>query len=150
MARAVVITRQEFENFVLPQGFQKIEIEGTIELVYAKIVTNGTNKYSMRIYSSITPDGTSRSVGADAIRVCLFYRNKANEPKMVGGDRRVHRVGGWRDNLAQRLLKWPEQIGPVCPKCGSPTVLREPKKGAKWPPFFGCIEYPNCNGSIKA
>lgn len=148
MATATPITKQEFEDFVLPLGFVPVKIEGTKELVYGKIVQHTTHKLSLRVYSSINPDGHSRAVGADAIRVALFARKKNQQITMVGGDRRVHRVVGWRTNLKTRLDKWPEQLGPNCPLCDSPTVYREPDKGKKWKPFYGCSEYPVCKGSM--
>ncbi len=149
MATAKAITRQEFEDFILPLGFVNIKIENTKELVYAKIVESNGQKLSLRVYSSLNPDGYSREVGADAIRVALFYRRKDNEIRMVGGDRRVHRVEGWRKNLGDRLGKWTDQIGPECPKCKAPTCLRKPKAPAKWKAFLGCSEYPVCSGSVQ-
>lgn len=150
MAKATLITQQQFEDFVFPLGFQLIQLPDVKELVYAKLVENDGQKLSLRIYSSITADGYSREIGADAIRVALFHRKKNNDIAIVGGDRRVHRVEGWRKNLAQRLEKWPAQLGPKCPWCGSPTNLREPRKGQNWKPFHGCCEFPLCRGVVSA
>lgn len=36
---------------------------------------------------------------------------------------------------------------PECPDCGGRMILRRPKLGASWDPFWGCSEYPNCHGS---
>lgn len=42
---------------------------------------------------------------------------------------------------------------PVCPKCGSVMVLRKPNKTkhpeAKWAPFWGCPQFPTCDGTAK-
>lgn len=148
MANAVLVTQTEFEKFVVPLGFQQIKIEGTVELVYAKIVKLNQYTFSLRIYSSINPDGNSRSVGSDAIRVALFI--KTDTIKMVGGDKRVHRVEGWRSNLGERLNNWQELLTKSCPKCNGLTALRKPKAGAKWKAFYGCINYPVCKGSVPA
>ena len=41
-------------------------------------------------------------------------------------------------------------MGPACPCCGSPTVLREPKKGQNWTAFFGCIRFKEgCKGVVR-
>lgn len=150
MAQAVQITKQEFEDFLFPQGgFQLLQLEGTTELVYAKLVRQGDKAYSLRIYSSINPTGDSRGVGEDAIRVnCWVKMQFDGETKIfkAGGSKRVHRVMGWRANLQNRIDHWHECIGPVCPECGAPTLKRTPKKGQTWKPFFGCCRFPVCRG----
>jgi hypothetical protein len=148
MATAVQISQMDFENFVSPLGFNQIIVDRTREFVYAKQVEHNGKTLQLRIFSSID-GGISRSKGSDAIRVCLFFLAKNNQYKIVGSDRRVHRVGGWKNNLSDRLNNWREQMGPNCPLCGSPTVLREPKKGQHWKSFHGCVEWPSCNGVWK-
>ncbi len=36
---------------------------------------------------------------------------------------------------------------PYCPDCGARMVLKRPRKGQTWTPFWGCAEYPDCRGS---
>ena len=36
---------------------------------------------------------------------------------------------------------------PSCPDCGAKMVLRKPKKGQYWEPFWGCMDYPDCKGT---
>lgn len=37
---------------------------------------------------------------------------------------------------------------PDCPDCDSPMVLRRPKPGQDWDPFWGCSQYRNgCRGT---
>ncbi len=36
---------------------------------------------------------------------------------------------------------------PHCPDCGAQMVLRRPKSYQDWEPFWGCSEYPDCEGS---
>lgn len=39
---------------------------------------------------------------------------------------------------------------PICPRCGSPMVLRRAKKGAyAGKDFWGCSRYPKCRGIVK-
>ncbi len=123
---------------IIPGGFHRISIEGTNEIVYAKIVKPNV---SLRIYSSIVA-GAVRGNGEDAIRVCLFWRkSKDDKPVMIGTSKRVHRVLGWKKNLNERINKWVDMLGPNCKLCDSPTVYRTKHK------FFGCSMYPQCKGS---
>ncbi len=136
MATAVEISRQDMNTFLAAQGFQEINIPGTKERVYSKFVTKTV---CLRVYTSIGGE-SSRDTGEDAIRTVLV--TKVNDVvKIIGGDKRVHRVEGWRNNLQNRLDRWQEQLGPACPKCQSPTIRRRSRKG----PFWGCCQYPNCN-----
>jgi ssDNA-binding Zn-finger/Zn-ribbon topoisomerase 1 len=36
---------------------------------------------------------------------------------------------------------------PYCPVCGAKMKLREPKPHQDWPPFWGCSQYPDCEGT---
>ncbi len=37
---------------------------------------------------------------------------------------------------------------PSCPSCGARMILRRPKPGGKdFEPFWGCGDYPTCNGA---
>ena len=38
---------------------------------------------------------------------------------------------------------------PYCPECGAMMVLRRPKRGRAWEPFWGCSRYPNCFGTRR-
>lgn len=35
---------------------------------------------------------------------------------------------------------------PSCPKCGARMILRQPKPGQTWKPFWGCNRFPDCDG----
>ena len=42
----------------------------------------------------------------------------------------------------------PSDTEPVCPKCGSPMVLRTARRGANiGSQFYGCSRYPQCRGT---
>ena len=135
MATAVEVTRPQMHEVLARQNFVEINLPGTKERVYSRFVDRGL---CQRVYTSIVGE-SSRGVGEDAIRVVLVTKLANGEVKIVGADRRVHRVAGWRDNLQQRLDGWREQVGPACPACGCPTVLKKTKR-----PFWGCCRYPVC------
>ena len=190
MAEYVNVTRDMLEAHLLPQGFQLISLPGCVELVYSKradwnngVKIAGRPEISIRVFTGINPDGNSRGVGEDAMRVQVAFaepmttaefleynsqsyeRNQPflskatgpNPPKWVkwithvGGSKRVHRVKGWKVNLQNRIDNWEELLGPLCPICGAPTVLREPKRGQTWNPFYSCARYRTrgCKGSVR-
>jgi hypothetical protein len=136
MTKAVTITVTEMDEFLTGRGFQRIHLPGVHEHVYGRIMDK---EICLRIYTSI--EGMiSRGTGSDAIRCVLMHRDTDGVIRLIGADKRVHRVQGWRINLAQRINNWREMLGPPCPKCGKPTQARESKRG----PFWGCIGYPQC------
>lgn len=142
MAESIIITRKDMDAFLTAQGFQVVEgLAGTKEIVYGKVVGD---ELCLRVYTSVV-DESSRGNGEDAIRTVLVKRmlnevSGKQEVKIIGSDKRVHRVVGWRKNLQNRLDNWSEQLGPACPKCGKVTVQRTSRKG----PFWGCSNYPVC------
>jgi hypothetical protein len=143
MATYYNITEQEMTRFLESQGFQRIQLQGYQELVWAKRVDQGNLALSLRVCSGINPDGNSRDVGKDAIRVELHLGTMVDgkqQIRRVRAGKRVHRVLGWRKNLQQRIDKWTADHLHLCPKCGMPTTLRKGKKGE----FVGCMGYPAC------
>jgi ssDNA-binding Zn-finger/Zn-ribbon topoisomerase 1 len=36
---------------------------------------------------------------------------------------------------------------PYCPDCGARMVLRRPRQGQDWVPFWGCNRFPHCRGT---
>lgn len=158
------ITREEMESFLLPRGFRQIFKPGTAELLYGRRLDfqdgkkiAGMPALSLVVFTGINPDGNSRTVGADAIRVAILFRDEKQngilpEPIGIGKSKRVHRVKGWRENLNDRLQNWQDLMGPKCPICGFPTRLVEPKRGQHWKAFYGCVRNrrTGCRGSVNA
>lgn len=138
-ARYVNVSETEMHEFLTPQGFKRIQIEGTVELVYGKRVHQDDLQLTLRVYTGIDPSGSSRGVGDDAIRVSLFMRQE-NRIVKLGGSKRVHRVAGWRANLQNRLDNWLDEFPKHKCKCGYPMVPRKGTKGA----FLGCSNFPIC------
>lgn len=88
MAIAVEISLRDMDEFLSRQGFSVISnLPHTREVVYGKVV--GAN-LCLRVYTSIEGE-SSRGVGEDAIRTVLVARVEG-EVKLIGSDRRVHRV----------------------------------------------------------
>jgi len=40
----------------------------------------------------------------------------------------------------------PPPVNAYCPKCGSAMRFVEVGRGQTFEPFYGCIDYPGCNG----
>ena len=143
MAKFTIIAKQDFDQFFAKRdgNWQPVQLDGVHEMVYGRRVAHDA---TLRVYTSVVA-GQSRSKGKDAIRVCLFQRGEDGVIRLVGGDRRVHRVEGWRKNLGERLDNWMELTGPDCPKCGKMMANRKSEYGH----FWGCSDYPNCKGIIN-
>lgn len=139
MARSILINRQDMVDFLTERGFQEIKLPGTKELVMGRIVQPGL---CLRVYTSVVGE-QSRDNGEDAIRTVLVAKVEG-DVKIIGSDRRVHRVEGWKDNLNRLIEGWRDMLGAPCPVCGAPTVR---KKGRRYD-FWGCSRFPICRGSI--
>ena len=137
MATYYNITASEISAFLSVREFHSIYPDNTTELVFAKPIHHGL---TLRIYTGINLNGQSRAVGKDAIRVCIFEGTR-----IIGASKRVHRVKGWRKNLDDRISSWKELLGPTCPRCGSQMIERHSRKNKKYV-FWGCTNYPQCNG----
>lgn len=133
------ISIAEMESFLKPQGFQVINVPGTKETVFGKRMPHNL-PLTLRIYTGIE-NGISRGCGEDAIRTTLFWRNSQGEVKKAAGDKRVHRVNNWRNNLQNRLDNWNQDF--VICDCGAPMIERKGKNGS----FLGCCDYPSCRNT---
>ena len=146
MAHFYNITLAEMTAFLAPQGFKVITLPNTYEVVFSKRVDqqDGVKKVqlSLRVYTGIEGEN-SREVGGDAIRVALFQRLEDGRIIKLGGEKRVHRVVGWKANLQNRLDKWVENMPTrVCPQCHG-YMLKRKRKGTS-DEFYGCANFPIC------
>jgi hypothetical protein len=137
------ISLKEMSEFLEPFGFQKIQLIGTQEVVYGKIVyvpCRGENfRLSLRIYTAINPTGESRKIGSDAIRVQLYWMYNG-QPAPVGKSQKCLRVPTWRANLQKAIHAHSDSRNfSVCPKCNRPLVIRHRKSDKT--EFWGCISY---------
>jgi len=146
MAQYINISIEEMNEFLISQGFVRVHPEKTVEAVYGKRVEQDNLQLTLRVYTGINPDGNSREVGKDAIRVNLFIRGSDGVIVKLGGSKRVHRVVNWRKNLQSRLDDWLAYMPKhKCSKCGMPMVPRKGKNGN----FLGCAAYPTCFNTMS-
>src|SRR5688572_7703740 len=104
MAQSVTISRADMTDFLTARGFSEVpanKLPGTKERVFAKSVDG---ELVLRVYTSVVGD-YSRDNGKDAIRLVLVSW-ATGEAKIIGSEKRVHRVVGWRANLDERLASW--------------------------------------------
>lgn len=144
MANYVNITQQEIEEFLLPQGFQKMELPNVKELVYGKRIDQDGLPLCLRVFTGINPDGNSRTVGEDAMRCYLIWKREDGDTRIIASSKRVHRVKGWRNNLDERIAT----LKPAPIKCkhdGAPMVARKGTFGE----FYGCANFPECRHTEK-
>ncbi len=151
---AVTITAEQMDKLLSILNFRTISLPGTKELVYARgfhrLCADGfTLQCSQRVYTTIE-NGVSRPLGDDAIHVSVWCVAPRGDIIMLGGSKRVHRMENWRSNLVDRINQRDEMMKPFCPVCGAPMLLKKPRKAGAWQPFYGCIRFPQCTGSISA
>lgn len=148
MSKFTPITQDEMADFLAPMGFLPILLPGVSELVYARRQDHDGLTLTLRVFTGIDPNGQSRDKGTDAIRVVLFWRQDDGTITKVATSKRVHRVEGWRKNLASRIESI--AVGPLC-TCGSPMVERKRRAltGCK-STFYGCARFPVCRETRNA
>lgn len=140
------VTQGAIEAHLFPQGFKRMSLPNTHELVYGKVVKKGNLPVSMRVYTAINDDnGMSRKCGSDAMRVSLFVRYD-NEAEMVGKPVTVSRTDTWAKRLQVAIDRW-EENWQDCPACGNPMTLRKGKHGE----FWSCVTWrkTKCNGKPR-
>jgi hypothetical protein len=146
MATFYNISEDEMREFLEAQGFSQMKLPRTKELVFGKRMDQDNIALSLRVYTGIDPNGSSREAGTDAIRVVLFMRSRDGSIFKLGGSKRVHRVLFWKKNLQKRLDSWLDSMPKhKCSKCGSPML---PRKG-QFGKFLGCSRYPQCKNTLK-
>lgn len=144
------ISKDEMHTFLTGFGFRPMTIEGTVELVYGKIVTVAHHRLSLRVFTAINPSGESRRKGEDAIRVQLYFMVDG-EPRPVGKSQKCLRVDTWEKNLGAAIRRHSEpEYFMVCQKCGAPMIERERQRDKH--KFWGCITWATtkCNYTFDA
>ena len=140
------ISREEMNEFLEPQGFQKMILPGVVELVYGKIVYHGSHRLSMRIYTAINPTGESREKGSDAIRLQMYWLYDGN-PIPVGCPQKCLRVPNWRANMKAAIERCVSNDKyAACPVCSSPMAIRHRRTDNQ--EFWACSVWFNtgCRG----
>lgn len=89
---------------------------------------------------------------ANALLVLCLRENKMLQSQIQSQLESFRETGGFTENMsAERLEARKDQAkredAPECPKCGKPMLKRMQKKGVgQGREFWGCSDYPNCNG----
>ena len=84
MATFTNITQSEMEEFLFDRSFVAMSLPRTVELVYGKVMRKDNAVFSLRVYTGINPNGQSREVGKDAIRVDVWWRDSEGQICRVG------------------------------------------------------------------
>jgi hypothetical protein len=79
------------------------------------------------------------------------WRKTGHWPRGMHGMRKGYGGAAQRLNPKYRKPKEPikTEPKPYCPKCASVMVLRRPKANQNWAAFWGCPNYPNCDGTRR-
>lgn len=171
----VKITRKEFEKKISDYCMACENPNSTsAEYVYY-LMWGRENEWKLEVYSSVTPLGSARPRGTDAIRVILkvalpekkrVTRNIPKNPNrflsltdtrvdriIVWSATRVNRVPGWDKRLFKRIeealyrgMDGAER--PYCPSCGSALIVRDTKPRGDNPvkQFVGCSAWRKDGG----
>lgn len=93
-------------------------------------------------------------VAANALLLLCFRENRMLQSQIQGQLESFRQTGGFTENMtAERLEARKTQAAksgaPACPKCGKSMLKRMQKKGQQQGrEFWGCSDYPNCNGIL--
>jgi hypothetical protein len=136
------ISLTEFDSYLKNLGFAPITVPNCKEAVYGKIIGP---RLCLRIFSGIVGE-SSRGCGEDAIRTAIVYKDEDGAIVPVGKQKRVHRVEGWKKNLANRIDEATTRTHETC-HCGRPMVVRKNAKTES--EFWGCIGFSSkkCSGT---
>ena len=87
--------------------------------------------------------------------LCLIHQaNFLLDHQITALERQFVKEGGYTERLAAARLAQrqhqdsPQPTGPACPICTKPMALRTARKGPRaGSQFWGCSNYPSCNGT---
>jgi hypothetical protein len=144
------IPLSDMDAFLVGQGFERIDIPGTVEYVYGKRVDKDGLQLTLRVLTTISlfAGNKARKLGSDSIKVQVWWRKIENEEpvlKMLSQATPVKRTNTWQSNLQKRLDAWQTTLGPKCRCCGFPMV--EKTRKADKSSFYGCSNYPTCRNT---
>lgn len=92
------------------------------------------------------------AVVANALLIMCVRENRMLQAQIENRLEDFKQQGGFTENMtAERLEARKAQAisnqAPACPKCGKPMLKRMQKRGqGQGREFWGCSDYPNCNG----
>lgn len=89
---------------------------------------------------------------ANALLFLCLRENKMLQAQIRNRLENFRKTGGFTENMTSERLEArrtqaSENGAPVCPRCGKPMIRRMQRKGKQQGrEFWGCSDYPNCNG----
>ncbi|MHA2494708.1 MAG: hypothetical protein ACXAEI_04405 [Candidatus Hodarchaeales archaeon] len=136
--QGVKIHQKEFEELMKQFDATTLKPKGTSEIIY-RVPISFAKELSIWVYSTIyRKTRVSRELGADAIRIVMFYQDK----KAVMREPKTLRKGKWKENITRKIENLKNRATEYrCPE-GHPLVVRERKVDGK--PFHGCAAFPQC------
>ena len=99
-------------------------------------------------------DCDNPDVVANALLLLCLRVNKMLQSQIQSQLESFRQLGGFTENMTSerleaRKMQASNAGAPVCPKCGKPMLRRMQKKGrGQGREFWGCSDYPNCNGLL--
>ena len=91
---------------------------------------------------------------ANALLVLCLRENKMLQAQIRSQLEVFRQTGGFTENMTSERLEARKALSsasgaPSCPKCGKPMLRRMQKKGQmQGREFWGCSDYPKCNGIL--
>lgn len=98
-------------------------------------------------------DSSNPETVANALLLLCLRENKILQAQIQNRLEKFRQTGGFTENmtverLEARKIQAKENGAPLCSKCGKPMLKRVQKKGqGQGREFWGCSDYPNCNGT---
>lgn len=89
---------------------------------------------------------------ANALMILCLRENKILQAQIQNRLENFRNTGGFTENMTTERMEArkahaSENGAPLCPKCGKPMLKRMQRKGQQQGrEFWGCGDYPNCNG----
>lgn len=100
-------------------------------------------------------ESTSKEISANALLTLCLRINRMLQNLLVNRLSEFKEKGGFTENMtSERIQAKRSQMeasgNPNCPKCGKPMYKRMQKKGQfQGREFWGCSDYPKCDGIIN-
>lgn len=125
------------------------------ELKYSNSLMHDAGIHILQQKNKYDPwlENSSPEIVANALLVLCERVNKMLETQLKKILEQFRDKGGFTENmtterLESRRRQAAESDAPICPKCGKPMIKRMQKKGEKQGRvFWGCSDFPECNGT---
>ncbi len=121
---------------------------------YSNSLFHDAAEHILKQKAKFTPwiDSDVPTVVANALLILCARVNRMLESQLQSLLKRFRQQGGFTENMTSERIEAKRQQSkeggaPSCPKCGKPMIRRMQKKGqGQGREFWGCSDYPGCNG----